>query len=59
MNAIEIRGPQSDVNSKNGKVSFEISKQDQKIIFQIQDWGIGIPEAEQKKFQFVAYKCEM
>ena len=32
-----------------GKVSFEISKQDQKIIFQIQDWGIGIPEAEQKK----------
>ncbi|MDJ0798084.1 MAG: ATP-binding protein [Calothrix sp. MO_167.B12] len=32
-----------------GKVIFELSKQEQHIIFQIQDWGIGIPESEQKQ----------
>ncbi|MDJ0677083.1 MAG: hybrid sensor histidine kinase/response regulator [Calothrix sp. MO_167.B42] len=32
-----------------GKVTFDIKKKDKQLIFQIQDWGIGIPEAEQKK----------
>ncbi|MDJ0620549.1 MAG: ATP-binding protein [Calothrix sp. MO_192.B10] len=32
-----------------GKVIFELREQDKQIIFQIQDWGIGIPETEQQR----------
>jgi signal transduction histidine kinase len=32
-----------------GTVNFELIGQEQAIVFQIQDWGIGIPELDQKR----------
>lgn len=33
----------------NGKVTFELFGQENTVIFRIQDWGIGIPENDQKQ----------
>jgi PAS domain S-box-containing protein len=43
---------------QGGKVQFEVSCDQDQAIFQIQDWGIGIPEHEQKQLFESFYRAQ-